>query len=46
MTKAFYEKYNDESWIYITPEELNSNGSGLHGFDIQKLNSFLSALRH
>jgi hypothetical protein len=46
MTKAFYEKYNDESWVYITPEELNGNGSGLHGFDIQKLNSFLSALRH
>ena len=23
MTRAFYEKYNDESWVYITPEELN-----------------------
>jgi hypothetical protein len=46
MTKAFYEKYNDECWVYITPEELNSSGAGLHGFDIQKLNSYLAALRN
>jgi hypothetical protein len=46
MTRAFYERYNDESWVYITPEELNGSGEGLHGFDIQKLNRFLSALQN
>ena len=45
FTRAFYEQYNDESWVYITNEELRSDGKGLHGFDIQKLNSYLSALR-
>jgi hypothetical protein len=46
MTRPFYEKYNDEAWVYITPEELNSSGAGLHGFDINMLNSFLSALHN
>lgn len=46
MTRAFYERYNDETWVYITPEELNASGAGLHGFEIAKLNSFLAALRH
>jgi hypothetical protein len=45
FTKAFYERYNDEAWVYITPEQLRSDGTGLHGFDLQKLNSYLSALR-
>src|SRR6266536_299769 len=45
FTVAFYEQYNDESWVYITPEELRSDGTGLHGFDLEKLNSYLSALR-
>ncbi len=45
MTRAFYEKYNDETWVYITPEELNEKGTGLHGFDMTKLNQFLSALK-
>src|SRR6266567_8671963 len=45
FTVAFYEQYNDESWVYITPEELHSDGTGLHGFDLEKLNSYLSALR-
>jgi len=46
FTVAFYEQYNDESWVYITPEELHSDGTGLHGFDMQKLNSYLAALRN
>jgi hypothetical protein len=46
MTKAFYEEYNDEAWVYITNEELRSDGKGLHGFDVGKLNSYLSALRN
>ena len=45
FTKTFYEQYNDEAWVYVTKEELRNDGTGLHGFDIQKLNSFLSALR-
>ena len=44
FTKAFYEQYNDEAWAYITPEELRSDGTGLHGFDIEKLNAYLAAL--
>jgi hypothetical protein len=45
MTRAFYERYNDEAWAYITDEELRGDGKGLHGFDLEKLNSYLSALR-
>lgn len=44
MSNAFYEQYNDEAWVYITNEELQSDSTGLHGFDIQKLNSYLTAL--
>jgi hypothetical protein len=43
FTRAFYEKYNDESWAYITPEELH-DGAGFHGFDMDKLNQFLAQL--
>jgi hypothetical protein len=46
MTQAFYEQYNDEAWVYITQDELHDNGKGLHGFDVAKLNSFLSALKN
>lgn len=45
MTRAFYEKYNDEAWCYVTPEQLNSLGVGLHGFDVVKLNAWLAALQ-
>jgi hypothetical protein len=45
FTVAFYEQYNDEAWVYITPEELHGDGTGLHGFDTEKLNSYLAALR-
>ena len=45
FTVAFYEHYNDEAWAYITPEELHSDGTGLHGFDLEKLNASLAALR-
>src|SRR6476646_8673794 len=45
FTLAFYEQYNDESWVYITPEELQGNGAGLHGFDLEKLNTYLEALQ-
>lgn len=44
MTRAFYEEYNDEAWAYVTNEELRSDSKGLHGFDVGKLNTYLSAL--
>ena len=46
FTVAFYEQYNDEAWVYITPDELRSDGTGLHGFDMEKLNGYLSALKN
>jgi len=45
FTRDFYEHYNDEAWAYITPEQLRSDGTGLHGFDMEKLNTFLATLR-
>jgi hypothetical protein len=45
FTRDFYEHYNDEAWVYITPEELRSDGTGLHGFDMEKLNAYLATLR-
>jgi hypothetical protein len=44
FTVAFYENYNDESWVYIMPDDLRGDGTGLHGFDMAKLNSHLPAL--
>ena len=46
FTSSFYEQYNDEAWAYVMPEALRSDGTGLHGFDLEKLNTFLAALRH
>ena len=45
FTREFYERYNDEAWAYITPEALRSDGTGLHGFDLEKLNAYLRTLR-
>lgn len=46
MTQAFYEKYNDEALVYITTEELSGSPQhGLHGFDLERLNSYLQALK-
>jgi hypothetical protein len=46
FTVAFYEQYNDEAWVYITNDALHSNGTGLHGFDMEKLNAYLAALKN
>ena len=46
FTQGFYEQYNDEAWAYITPGELRSDGTGLHGFDMEKLNNYLTALHN
>lgn len=40
MTRAFYEKYNDETWAFISPEALQ----GFHKFDLGKLEKDLAAL--
>lgn len=45
LTRAFYERYNDEAWVYITPEELHHDRTGLHGFDIAQLNGWLAQLQ-
>ena len=45
FTREFYEHYNDEAWVYITTEALRSDGTGLHGFDVAKLNAYLATLR-
>jgi hypothetical protein len=46
FTLSFYEKYNDEAWAYVTPDALHGDGTGLHGFDVEKLNSYLTALHN
>jgi hypothetical protein len=44
LTKRFYETYNDESWVYVSEEQIRSDGKGLHGFDIERLKADLAAL--
>lgn len=43
FTRAFYEKYNDESWTFIAPDVIR-NGQGLHHVDLATLNADLVAL--
>lgn len=43
MTRAFYEKYNDESWGILS-EEMLTGGKSLEGFDIAKLQADIAAL--
>jgi hypothetical protein len=46
MTQRYYEEHNDESLVYITEEELRGTPQhGLHGFDLERLNSYLEKLR-
>jgi hypothetical protein len=48
MTRAFYEKYNDEAWVPLTQEELFTRTSGavnnVRHIDWDTLNSMLSSL--
>jgi hypothetical protein len=48
MTRAFYEKYNDEAWVPLTNEELFTRKSGavnnVHHIDWDTLNSMLTSL--
>jgi hypothetical protein len=43
MTVAFFEKYCDEAWTYISEEDLKE-GRTLDGFDVSQLNADLTAL--
>lgn len=44
MTQAFYEKYNDESWVPINLDALRKDNTSYHGFNIEQLNAWLAAL--
>lgn len=44
MTKRFYEKYNDEAWVYLSEEQLNGNGQGIHHLDLAALKADLALL--
>lgn len=44
MTKAFYEKYNDEAWVPLTQEELLPGGLNTRHIDWQNLNNMLQSL--
>jgi hypothetical protein len=44
FTRAFYEKYNDETWVPLSLEILSSDGKGLHGVDLATLRADLAAL--
>jgi hypothetical protein len=44
MTRSFYQKYNDETWAFIFPDEL-SKGKTERGMDITQLETQLNALR-
>lgn len=43
MSKAFYQKYNDETYAYVSVEDLKSNKSPA-GYDYTTLNSILAEL--
>ena len=43
MTVAFFEKYCDEAWAYISTEDLE-NGRNLEGFDLEQLAQDLKAV--
>lgn len=43
MTQAFYEKYCDEAWAYISVEDLKDNKSP-EGFDLEELQADLAAV--
>jgi hypothetical protein len=43
-TRAFYEKYADEAWAIVFPEELRA-GKTERGFDLAGLNAALAQLR-
>jgi len=45
MTRAFYERYSDEAYAYLTPEILNDKGISPEGFDIEALRTYVNSMR-
>jgi hypothetical protein len=43
LSKAFYQKYNDETFAFISPESLKNNKSPA-GYDLVTLNEILGQL--
>lgn len=43
MTKAFYQKYNDESYAFVSQEDL-TNGKSIEGYDMTALSAILAKL--
>lgn len=44
MTRAFYERYNDETWAIVFPETLHRNGINERGYDLSALSTLLGRL--
>jgi hypothetical protein len=44
FTRAFYETYNDEAWAMLSEEQIRSDGTGLHGLNLEQLKADLAAL--
>ena len=44
MTRAFYEKFNDEAWVPLSLEFLRASGLGLHRLNVDQLRADLAAL--
>lgn len=44
MTEAFYKKYNDESYVYVSPEMLNNRGVNVQGFNMTQLQADMGLL--
>ena len=45
MTKAFFQRYNDEGLVYLTSDVINGFGKTIEGFDLQQLQADLIAIR-
>ena len=44
MTRAFFDYYNDESIVYLSPEMLNGQGVTPEGFNLAQLQADLAAI--
>lgn len=44
MTRAFYEHWNDESFCYVSEEDLSTEGATLEGFKLDELKADLAEL--
>src|SRR5205807_10604879 len=44
MTQAFFEKYCDEAWAYVSVEDLDGKGLDPEGFNVEQLQADLAGL--